>query len=598
MEIRIQTGLWDVTIEGTSRKSQWISADSPVPTRFAVRAAHDNVMGIWINGEQISHEGDVAIDGGPALFEETEYRLSIIGRNGNMPKLFHRDPALVKNVRPIFGTTSVLSGNINFRSQVGKTVFRVSAIESFLELEIEVLPAKLDYRHDYQDLVEDVSSLCRQLVLEYLRATTSRASLRSDDDRKNVEWLLILRSEFDSLIAALRYISQSPHTTIVRETSMRELAKVRRITGPTRRALIRGLGQGDWTFSPGIGTHRRFVPNERTLDSQDSSENKWISLQLRQLILKLTALNEQFENTAYRSSSNGSLLRRRRISDELTGMSRQLLEFTSKKPFDQPTDQFDLGFSSLALQGRPGYREAHQSILKLRMSLVASGDSLEIPLSDLSELYEIWCFIATVKILSELLEVPIGVEELVELRDTGFSIKLAPGKRSSVVLKKGEMSVKVSYNLSFSMLSGIQRPDIVIEIRRVDVAPVLLLLDAKYRLKTDDDYLAMYGCPGPPVDAIGQLHRYRDAIIVKYPGHSAGRPVVRALALFPLGVEDSREWDNHQFARSIDQVGIGAVPFLPSNTSWLRSWLKQALRASPQTLAWPGPEFLAWKRFS
>jgi predicted component of viral defense system (DUF524 family) len=65
---------------------------------------------------------------------------------------------------------------------------------------------------------------------------------------------------------------------------------------------------------------------------------------------------------------------------------------------------------------------------------------------------------------------------------------------------------------------------------------------------------------GPPEDALGTLHRYRDAII--------GAPRVEvAAALFPGTADDaflrSRLWS------SLDRLGVGAVPIRPGDLSGL-----------------------------
>lgn len=198
--------------------------------------------------------------------------------------------------------------------------------------------------------------------------------------------------------------------------------------------------------------------------------------------------------------------------------------------------------------------------------------------------------------VSAALETPIDVFDLIELRDTGVRLNLVPGAQSTVTIESPGCTAKVTYNREYKMRSGPQRPDIVLELLRNDMPPVLLLLDAKYRLETTPDYVRAFGCPGPPADAVGQLHRYRDAITVKYPRYPRGRPVVRAVALFPLGAEDARDWVTHPYFEAIDEVGIGALPFLPSNTAWVDEWIRHGIDAPADRLAWPGPDFIAWSQ--
>ncbi len=279
-------------------------------------------------------------------------------------------------------------------------------------------------------------------------------------------------------------------------------------------------------------------------------------------------------------------------------MEETLAPFLAISPLADASSWVSSGFASLILQGRPGYREAYLALLRLNMALMVGGEALDIPMRDLSELYEIWCFLAVVHRVSAVLEKPVEVFSLIELRDNGLRLMVVPGQQSTVKVLAESCEVHVTYNQSFRMLSGTQRPDIVVEIRRGGMPPVLLLLDAKYRLDTTPEYVGSFGSPGPPVDAIGQLHRYRDAIVVKYPKYPLGRPVVRAIALFPLGGADSDGWLKHSFFSSIDDVGIGALPFLPTNMDYVEEWLRHGMTVPATQLAWPGPDFIAWAQLA
>jgi len=67
------------------------------------------------------------------------------------------------------------------------------------------------------------------------------------------------------------------------------------------------------------------------------------------------------------------------------------------------------------------------------------------------------------------------------------------------------------------------------------------------------------------------MHRYRDAIAIPHPT----RPndyvtgvVQGAIVLFPLPDEES--YQSHKFYKSIPQVEIGGLPFLPQSTSLMK----------------------------
>lgn len=594
MSLRIQTDRWDITVEGINKASVWEGrAGSQQPRLRVTTEGRDRVLEVTTDATT-SHPKARTYDGvGARLVEETNYRLSIVNKVGKQPTLAHLDPSLVRDVRPIPGYADVLSGNINFRSQVGDSRFLISDDESSIEVIVEVRPSKLDYETDYEDLLDSVTGLARQLVLEFLRATTRGASTGTDPSTRQIEWLLLLREEVQGLKDALAYIAANPHQQLVRETQLVAAERIRRPSAATLRAVIRGSGEGSWQVSPGIGRHRSRLPASQPYETLDSPENRWLRVQLERATKSLAQLREAHK--ASQSNRKGMPNARNvAIANELAAMEESLVPFLSTSPLADAAAIVAQGFTSLTLQGRPGYREAYQALLRLNMSLIVGGDAVNIPMRDLSELYEIWCFLAVVHQVSEVLDTPIDVFDLIELRDTGVRLNLVPGAKSTVKIQAVTCTANVTYNREYPMRSGPQRPDIVIELLRDDMPPVLLLLDAKYRVDSTPEYVRAFGCPGPPADAIGQLHRYRDAITVKYPRYRRGRPVVRAAALFPLGEDDAQAWVEHPYFEAIDEVGIGALPFLPSNTAWVEEWIRHGINAPADRLAWPGPDFIAW----
>jgi hypothetical protein len=117
-----------------------------------------------------------------------------------------------------------------------------------------------------------------------------------------------------------------------------------------------------------------------------------------------------------------------------------------------------------------------------------------------------------------------------------------------------------------------QKPDIFLEARFGDGPTLLWIFDAKYRIdeKTDVDRA--------PDDAINQMHRYRDAIIhidkKLYGQNAKSRPVLGAFVLYPGWFEEKTEANPYQ--ESIEEVGIGAFPFLPGQPNhWLKDFFEK-----------------------
>ena len=120
-----------------------------------------------------------------------------------------------------------------------------------------------------------------------------------------------------------------------------------------------------------------------------------------------------------------------------------------------------------------------------------------------------------------------------------------------------------------------QRPDNVIQLSSEDR---LYIFDAKYRLAFDDAYTKQYGGVGPKAEDVNTMHRYRDAIVVPHPvkPHTYMRGVVKSsIVLFPFA--DEKRYTSHKFFRSIEEVQIGGLPFLPGVTGLVEEQVRSIL---------------------
>lgn len=590
MKLELETDRFVFILEGPDRESRWISAVPASVPQLKVAASGCTVASLRSAGSDLPLNASGQYEGsGPALSEQTAYRITLRAKGAESLQLAHRDVALVAPVRPIAGLPSVLSGTVNFASQIGLSRFVVVGSDFTSTIEVEVRPTKLDYDLDYAELRSDVEGTARQLALEYLRSTYGGGHVGSPQASTSLDWLLLLRHEIENLKRGLAHIESHPFLVLDRDVEYVRADRIHRSSSATRRAVARGRGEGPWIQS-NLGAHRSRLPAISPRETLDTPEHRWIR---QQLIDATRSLADLKARAIPRRAGAIPTVRAQQIADELREMEESLAGHLSGEVLSTARGEISADFSSLVLQGRPGYREVYQSLLRLRMTTLVGGDALELPLRDLASLYEIWCFIKCVALVGEILETPVNVHDLIELRDRGTQLQLVPGRRSRVELQLGNDKVVLIFNQRYATDTFGQKPDIAIQIERLGLPPVVLVMDAKYRLETSPDYLSAYGTPGPPIDAIGQLHRYRDAIVVS-PAGSRGRPVVRAVALFPLAAVDSTHWSSHALYRSIGSVGIGALPFLPSNLSWVRDWLAEALTAPDRDLAWPGPPFLAW----
>lgn len=531
----------------------------------------------------------------PLFFEDTRYRLAAIGHTNEAVRLRARDASLLREIDRLPGTQT-LAGSINFGRQIGLSDLDFEVGLRRIRLTVEVFPTKVDYGTDYLDLRHDVAASGRALALEYLRSTYTRVGADAVPERSSdLEWLTLLRQEVYALEFALLYVAEHPRRDLAAAVEEVRADRARRPDSHTRRAIARGRGSGPWQQVAGIGPMRSYLPAARRHETLDTHEHRWLRRQLAVVGERLNQIQIDL------NVELGEVRARRRTTDRLQAELEEIeaigvliqrleqLEFLTTAVGDVP-----YGFSSLALIGGAGYGEAYRSLTILRLGLHLDGDVFEASLKDVAGLYESWCFIRLARSMAARLG-PATSGDAVAVTSRGLRVNLVRGLNSRMDFASGGRRVTLSYNPTFSGLTGDQRPDIIVEIMQPGIPAMFVVLDAKYRVNADPKYVERYGVPGPPADAVNALHRYRDAIVVD--AYTAGleRPVVVGAALYPLQAVHNADWARGPLCDALDALGIGAIPYLPSNAELVDEWIAHLLGMPVGSLAVPGPPFAAYE---
>ncbi|MFB3130884.1 MAG: nuclease domain-containing protein, partial [Rhodothermales bacterium] len=174
------------------------------------------------------------------------------------------------------------------------------------------------------------------------------------------------------------------------------------------------------------------------------------------------------------------------------------------------------------------------------------------------------------------------LRSLIAVERRGLHLRLRKGHAQTVTFPLSERRrLDLTYNPRFGGRGYLvpQQPDLLLTLRHADGAVARYVLDAKYRLDASPSYRKRYGLPGPPTDALNDLHRYRDAIQDRRPRHPGERAVVQAVALYPYREEEPGLFEKSRHRRMIDEIGVGAIPLLPGETAHLAAWLTEVLEA-------------------
>lgn len=539
-------------------------ADQPVPVPPG--AAADPAFGLRVEPLDEGAEPTIQTNAaaGTHLFEETDYVLFVQSRSEEPVQVRHRDPVLLSGLHASHDGR-VQHGTVNVGSQVGRSRFVVEVGgRPHLAFEVEVLPSKLEYRADYVALRDDVQAIARSLVLAYLRATRQAGRSDAGDAADDLAWALLLRATLDDLEAALHHLSRYPQWGTARQVEPVRTERIRRPDAAVRRAIQR-------RGRPAVGTNPEAwslparLPAAQAVYTLDTPEHRWLATRVHRLRRRLAVLTEVERDRPGR--------RTEAVQHELTAMAARLDRLARLDALQAASPEGRLAVPSLRLLAAPGYREAYQACLRLQRGLGLYGDVLAASLKDLHVLYEYWCFLALVRAAAEVTGVDLPWNDVLAVEQDGLRFRLRKGRQQTVTLPTyGGGRWTVTYNPRFGGPGYLvpQQPDFMLTVAAPGQPVRRYILDAKYRLDAALAYVERYGMPGPPIDALNTLHRYRDAIV----DADLRRTVVQAVALFPYREVEAGTYAASRHARALAEVGVGAIPLLPGATQHLTAWLE------------------------
>lgn len=530
---------------------------------------------------------DVNDPSGPPLYEQTEYQLYLRGANeGDVVEIRHRDPVMTRSLNSQ-EDGRVIHGSVNFRGQIGRSLFSIYVNGNrTLDFEVEVFPTKIDYESDYREIVADVQKILTSLAYEYLRSTHQMGKLASDRTPTKLEWLVLIEQIMDELDVAMNHIAQRPTRGLVRKEKTTRLERIRRVDSRVRSQVRRGKGKDGLVDLNGIAAREQIMqrPAELTLDTM---EHRWLRNQLVDVQRTLGLIATIYDGETELSS------RRRRTYDGINRLKTRVSRLLNLEPIKEADGDPPVGFASLQLVSAPGYREAYRLLMFLRMGLRLEGDLIRLAVKDLEVLYEYWTYLAVVSIIRDEHGPPQNLDSLFRVRSSGLSVQLRQGETQQVAFAAGRhRTIRVKYNPQFAnqdMTLIPQKPDILIRFEEDGWPIIQLVADAKYRIDATDQYRQQFKSFGPPTDAINVLHRYRDAILeIDQNGAesvSLKRSVVQAAALFPMNLDPANDFRESRLWQSLERLGVGAIPVLPSNQALLKEWLLSSLRQGGWSMA-------------
>ena len=457
---------------------------------------------------------------------------------------------------------SLLFGTLNFKNQVGRTDFKVAyqsdGLLQSMDFRTEVLSYKLDYRTDMRQIINDIEQEYSMLSYSFLKQTYLSFKA-NDSESTDLIWWQIFSQCFDEIVQATKTIINNPKRRLKAEVRHERAERLRNMATDTENEYLLFLNE----------PHHLYRTEEMFL-SKDTVENRFLKCAIKEMHRRFSIVREHIKNSLKVNDE--------KISTRISEMDQTLLRL-SNHPFFRQIGQFK-GFTqdSLVMKRARGYSDIYRNWLLLQCGYELEDSINHLEVKDISELYEIWCFIKVKNMVQQILGDEAQASSSGHELTSGFIRQLVQGSKSEVLFRKNDVElVTVSYNAQVEKdedeqvesaiedtqtFTTIQRPDIVLRLSRRHEGDIVYtyLFDAKYRL--NDRRIA--GRDVPPEDAINQMHHYRDAIY--YDGEQQlKKEVIGGYVLYP-GQMTKEEYLNSYYHTSIDKVGIGAYPLRPGNT--------------------------------
>ena len=511
--------------------------------------------------------------------EETELYVNVIGNSGDKVSASVRGLSSSPNRL----SDNVISLSVNFRSRVGAAFLDVVIGASSFTIVLDVCPTKIDYDANFNKMLEDIQTMSRGLLFDWLKSSFFAGKRELNKGAaSDVEFISALHDSIDLLSGAVLDIDANSNRDLKSHKCFRRIDQVTSPSPHTIAAVHRGLGRGSLRRLESGRVVRETLLDLSNINSTDTVANRWLKQQLELLRGRVVTLLHRVENSPHVSES-GIVLR------HLRSMVATLTRLLDLSTFEGVKASVSIVSMHPVIARNGYYRRVSELIDRIRSQFTICSSIDFINSRQISELYEQWCFLKVASLIGEVVQKEVDPTALFAVDEEGLRIRLRRGAASQIRIRaEGGSGYSVTYNREFRTITGVQRPDIVVQVDHGRSPSTLVILDAKYRIAYSSGDKSQSG--SAPVDAINALHRYRDAIYVSDNGRSV-RPVVVGAVLFPPSYWDDNNLRESPFWQSIDLVGIGAVPLRPDNDSFLRHFLESVLCKPYEELIRPGLPF-------
>ncbi len=505
-----------------------------------------------------------------------------------------------------FDDSTCRTGRLQPREHVGRIAVAVRDAASGVAgtTQIDVAPTKLEYEHEYQQMLSDVAEVATDALLQGF----GPAALALHSDSEEAQRLLYQQFAFlhaqlsrRELKDAVSIVLASPHQGWVRETTLQPPGRPLPGSSTIARSLAR---PGPRTHTSGrlrIPSIPVAVERSRTEATYDSPPNRFVKYALN----RWRGIAQRLLDLLGAAPTEPGPVRR---GKDVTRQAVAMLDRWLAAPLFREVGELEVfPFANQVLQKQDGYRQILRTFalteVGARLGLDwAIDDAFAASQRNIATLYEYWSFLQLAEALGTVCSAKKTATALVESSDQ-LSLGFRQGKHSGVkwttVANGRELDIELFFNRTFagsetpsgeSSWSRAMRPDCSVRVRPKTGLPQLkdpadldiwLHFDAKYKVEyareqfdrtsSDSEEAADQA---EEVERVGRsrredllkMHAYRDAIrrsagaYVLYPGTEKAIPFREYEELLPgLGAFALRPAESGTRGREELETFLGAA---------------------------------------
>ena len=564
--LEIKTNAFHVVIK--RRKAPSLSSDIISKQKSTLEICGD-IREVKINDELRNdslNKSYFKVDIAPLFFEQSDYIVNVKSLNGEPVRFEHPDKRIKETLSATLDDSSILNGTINFGSEVGysKLVFTDTSKNSLL-IQIEIFPSKLTYKEDYEAIRNDINEMVEAVAIDFINSTYALGTAGASGNTIPAIYFYLINQLFDKFYKSISVIMSRPNHRLVTEHTDLPPHKIKKIDSKFF----------NWLYKH---SHNIKKENERLkLKSAlavkkrmtyDTVENRLVKHMLSTTVKRLYS----FKRTYISSFRDPQKSADKDVLKRIDAMSSKIENHLNNPVFGEVSDIGNTNTMSLVFQTAPGYREMYRLFKLMQKGISFTGEVFAFSMKDTATLYEYWCFIKLVNIMKSKYALLNKSDDIIKANNNGITVTLSKDSKSEVKFLDTQTGDKFTliYNPGkLESLTSNQIPDNILSlekstIRGKEKEKYQYIFDAKYKIEMNPDQYYPDTEPGPKIEDINTMHRYRDAIVSKE-GKSYKKSVFGAYILFPYPNSED-EFKKHHFYKSIEAVNIGGVPFLPGKT--------------------------------